>query len=64
MISAGFLKETADEVAIGLTLIFQASLHQADIPDEWWKGIVTPVYKGGNKDCFKAESYRPYINNM
>ena len=35
MISARFLKETADEVAIGLKLIFQASLHQANIPDEW-----------------------------
>ena len=34
MISARFLKETADEVAVGLTLIFQASLHQANIPDE------------------------------
>ena len=33
-ISARFLKETADEVAIGLTFIFQASLHQANIPDE------------------------------
>ena len=34
MISARFLKETADEVAVGLTLIFQASLHQGNIPDE------------------------------
>ena len=29
MISARFLKETADEVAIGLALIFQVSLHEA-----------------------------------
>ena len=30
MISGRFLKETADEVAIGLTLIFEASLYQAN----------------------------------
>ena len=58
MISARFLKETADEVAIGLKLIFQASLHQANI-DEWRKAIVTPIFKGGNKDHSKAENYRP-----
>ena len=59
MISARFLKETADEVAIGLKLIFQASLHQANIPDEWWKAIATSIFKGGNKDRSKADNYRP-----
>ena len=34
MISARFLKETADEVAIGLALIFPASFHQGKITDE------------------------------
>ena len=47
MTYARFLKETADEVATGLTLIFQASLHQANIPDEWQ--MMTPIFKGGNK---------------
>ena len=59
MISARFLKETADEVAIGLTLIFQASLYQANIPDEWRKAKMPPIFKGGNKDRSKAENYRP-----
>ena len=59
MISARFLKETADEVAIRLTLIFQAPLHEANILDEWRKEIVTPIFKGGNKDHSKAENYRP-----
>ena len=59
MISARFLKETADKVAIGLILLFQASLHQANnIPDKWRKAIVTLIFRGGNKDHFKAESYR------
>ena len=35
MISGRFLKETTAEVATGLNLIFQASLHQANIHDEW-----------------------------
>ena len=56
MISARFLKETADEVAIGLKLIFQASLHQANIPDEWRKAIVTPIFKGENKTILKLKT--------
>ena len=59
IIYARFLKEIADEVAIGLTLIIQTTLHQAIIPDEWQKAIVTPIFNGGNKDCSKAENYRP-----
>ena len=59
MISGRFLKETADEVAIGLALIFQASLYQANILDKWRKAIVTPIFKGGNKEPSKAENYRP-----
>ena len=60
MTSARFLKEIADEVVIGVAMIFQRSLHQANIPDEWWKEIVTPIFKGGNKDCTKAENYTPF----
>ena len=40
-------------------MIFQASLHQCNIPNDWRKAIVTPIFKGGNKDRSKAESYRP-----
>ena len=34
IMSERFLKETADEVAIGLALIFPASFHQGQITDE------------------------------
>ena len=54
--SAIFLKETADEVAVRLTLIFQASLHQANIPDKWRKEIRTPIFKSRNK---ALKNYRP-----
>ena len=52
------MKEAADKVAVGLALIFRASLHQTNIPDEWQKAIATPIFKGGNKDHSKAETYR------
>lgn len=35
MISARFLKESADKVAKALALIFQQYLHKANIPNEW-----------------------------
>ena len=44
MISARFLKETADEVAIGQALIFQTSFHQANFSEKWRKTIVTPIF--------------------
>ena len=43
MVAARFLKETAEEIAPGLALLFQASLHQANIPNEWRDAIVTPL---------------------
>ena len=43
---------------IGVTLIFQASLHQANIPYKWRKAIVTPIFKGGNKYSSNAGNYR------
>lgn len=39
------MKETADEVVVLLE-----PLHQANIPDDWQEAMVTPVFKGGNKD--------------
>jgi len=42
------LKETAEEVAPILLLIFRASLKQGKIPKEWKYAHVTPVFKSGN----------------
>ena len=54
-----YLKETSSEIAPALALIFQASLYQQSIPDNWHKANVTPIYKPGKKDRGKAENYRP-----
>ena len=58
-ISTRVLKECADIISKPLTLIFQASLKQSKIPDDWRKATITPLYKGNNKSRSNPESYRP-----
>ena len=41
-IPAKFLKENAEELAPALTSLFQASLHQSKIPDDWRQARVAP----------------------
>ena len=52
-----FLKETAEEIAPGLSLVFQASINQGRIPDEWRTANVVPLFKKGDRS--KACNYRP-----
>jgi len=56
-ISPRFLKEMAHPLAPALTLIFQASLDQGTIPDDWKTANVTPIYKKGDKS--QPSNYRP-----
>jgi len=58
-VGARILKECADQLADGLVLLFNASLKQGRIPDDWKHATVTPLFKGGNKNRSKAENYRP-----
>jgi len=58
-VSARILKECANEVADGLVFLFNASLKQGKIPDDWRHANITPLFKGGNKNRSKAENYRP-----
>ena len=44
-ILAYFLKEFSNEIAPILTLIFQSSIHQGYIPDEWKTANVIPLFK-------------------
>ena len=39
------------------TILFQASLHQGRIPNDWKEAHIVPVYKKG--DTTNAENYRP-----
>ena len=58
-IQARLLKETADQLAPALTIIFNASFKQSKIPDEWRHAIVSPIYKTGKNNRSKAVNYRP-----
>ena len=44
-----YLKEASSEIAPALALIFQASLCQQAVPDDWRKANVIPIYKPGKK---------------
>ena len=56
-IPARFLKECAREIAPALSLVFQASLNQSRIPDDWRAAWVAPVFKKGDRS--RAGNYRP-----
>jgi hypothetical protein len=51
------LKELAAEIAPILTIIFNASLKQQSVPDDWKTANITPIFKKGEK--YRAENYRP-----
>ena len=52
-----FLKEFAAELSPTMTLIFQASLQQGEVPDDWKQANVAPIFKKG--DDSTAANYRP-----
>ena len=52
-----FLRETAHAIALPLSLIFNKSLDEGVLPDDWKCANVTPIYKKGPKS--DAENYRP-----
>ena len=56
-ISSRFLKEMASPITPALTLIYQASLEQGQIPDELKSANVAPIFKKGYKS--KHSNYRP-----
>jgi len=51
------LKETAKEIVLVLTRIFQLSISTEKIPNDWRQAHVTPIHKKGPR--FKPENYRP-----
>jgi len=51
------LRETAQNIAEPLTLIFQRSVKDGRVPNDWKRTNITPIHKKGQK-C-QAENYRP-----
>ena len=52
-----FLRETANEVAIPLTIIYKKSLETGQVPSLWKEANVTAIHKGGDKR--EPNNYRP-----
>ena len=51
------LKEAHEELSGPLVAIFNTSLIQGKVPQQWKKGFVTPIYKGDDRHMCK--NYRP-----
>ena len=56
-IPAILLKTCAEELTPILTFLFQQSLDQNTVPDDWKTALVTPVFKKGKRSA--PENYRP-----
>jgi len=56
-LSALFLKQVVEEIAVPLTYLYTKSLSTGSFPVGWKKSNVTPVHKGGSTD--DPGNYRP-----
>ena len=56
-IPAYIIKTAADELAPALALLFQLSIDQEEIPQDWKQALVVPFFKKGDKH--QPSNYRP-----
>ena len=51
------LKAAPESISVALEIIYNRSLMFGEVPEDWKKGNITPVYKKGNKS--NPNNYRP-----
>ena len=51
------LKQTAEQIAPAVTLLFQASINQGRVPTQWKKAQIVPLFKKGSRS--DAANYKP-----
>ena len=56
-LSARVLKECSSKIAHILALIYNETLAQGTVPDDWRQANVAPIFKKGEK--YDAANYRP-----
>ena len=56
-LSARVLKECSSEIAPILALIYNETLPQGTVPDDWRQANAAPIFKKGEK--YDAANYRP-----
>ena len=61
-LSARVLKECSSEIAPILALIYNETLAQGTVPDDWRQANVAPIFKKGEK--YDAANYRPVSLTM
>ena len=58
-ISYRLQKEAGPGVVGPLTTLINISLRKGEVPGEWKCAMVSPIFKGGNRDREEATNYRP-----